>query len=176
MSVFRRIKTIVDSNINSFLDKAEDPEKLNRLMIAEMEEAAGRAENEVKKLEEEMEESGKRVEEAEKAISRWQKRAEMAIDKGQDDMAKEAVRLLKIYMEFLRLKRSLFLLDARNSQRKRKKWRKRSRKQRKGSFQCLGRKRRRRQRKRSLRRQLLVLRPALRRWKEGSTDLKDTES
>ena len=79
MSVFRRIKTIVDSNINSFLDKAEDPEKLNRLMIAEMEEAAVRAENEVKKLEEEMEESGKKVEEAEKAISRWQKRAEMKI-------------------------------------------------------------------------------------------------
>ena len=95
MSVFRRIKTIVDSNINSLLDKAEDPEKLNRLMIAEMEEAAVRAENEVKKLEEEMEESGKKVEEAEKAISRWQKRAEMAIDKGQDDMAKEAIRARK---------------------------------------------------------------------------------
>ena len=95
MSVFRRIKTIVDSNINSFLDKAEDPEKLNRLMIAEMEEAAVRAENEVKKLEGELEENGKRIEEAEKAISRWQKRAEMAIDKGQDDMAKEAIRARK---------------------------------------------------------------------------------
>ena len=95
MSVFRRIKTIVDSNINSLLDKAEDPEKLNRLMVAAMEEAAVRAENEVKKLEEEMEESGKKVEEAEKAVSRWQKRAEMAIDKGQDDMAKEAIRARK---------------------------------------------------------------------------------
>ena len=37
MSVFRRIKTIVDSNINSFLDKAEDPEKMLKLMMQEME-------------------------------------------------------------------------------------------------------------------------------------------
>ena len=101
MSVFKRIKDIVNSNINSLLDKTEDPEKMLKLMISEMDEAilnlkASTAANmaNLKSVE-------KRVDEAEKAVSRWQERAELAVVKGSDEMAKEAIKERKEAEEIL---------------------------------------------------------------------------
>ena len=101
MSVFKRIKDIVNSNINSLLDKTEDPEKMLKLMISEMDEAilnlkAGTAAKmaNLKSVE-------KRVDEAEKAVSRWQERAELAVVKGSDEMAKEAIKERKETEEIL---------------------------------------------------------------------------
>ena len=101
MSVFKRIKDIVNSNINSLLDKTEDPEKMLKLMISEMYEAilnlkASTAANmaNLKSVE-------KRVDEAEKAVSRWQERAELAVVKGSDKMAKEAIKERKEAEEIL---------------------------------------------------------------------------
>ena len=101
MSVFKRIKDIVNSNINSLLDKTEDPEKMLKLRISEMDEAilnlkASTAANmaNLKSVE-------KRVDEAEKAVSRWQERAELAVVKGSEEMAKEAIKERKANEELL---------------------------------------------------------------------------
>jgi phage shock protein A len=92
MGVFTRLRDIVTSNINAMLDAAEDPEKLIRLMVQEMEDTlievkancagaiAGR-----KKAE--------RAEAAARAaIAEWHDRAGLAIDRGREDLAREALR------------------------------------------------------------------------------------
>ena len=91
MGVFSRFMDIINSNINSILDHAEDPEKMIKLMINEMEDtiieiktncaAAIGAENTAKR----------KLAELEGLVDRWQKRAELAIEKGRDDLAREAL-------------------------------------------------------------------------------------
>ena len=101
MSIFKRIKDIVNSNINSLLDKAEDPEKMLKLMIGEMYEAIIKVKSDTAAKMANLKSVEKKVEEAEKAVSRWQERAELAIDKGSDEMAKEAIRERKVAEEIL---------------------------------------------------------------------------
>ena len=91
MGVFSRFMDIINSNINSLLDQAENPEKMIKLMINEMEDtiieiktncaAAIGAENTAKR----------KVAELEGLVERWQNRAELAISKGRDDLAREAL-------------------------------------------------------------------------------------
>jgi phage shock protein A len=91
MGVFTRFRDIVSSNINSMLDKAEDPEKMIKLMIHEMEDTlidlksscAGVIASR-KKIEKKLDEiTGKK--------DLWAERANMAVAKGRDNMAREAL-------------------------------------------------------------------------------------
>ncbi|MGN1164129.1 MAG: PspA/IM30 family protein [Candidatus Ornithospirochaeta sp.] len=91
MSIFTRFKDIVNSNINSLLDKAEDPEKMLRLMIAEMEDTVIDLKTTTAARMAEAIRVEKKMEEAKATVKRWQDRAELAIEKGKDDMAREAL-------------------------------------------------------------------------------------
>ena len=91
MGVFTRFRDIVSSNINSMLDKAEDPEKMIKMMIREMEDTIVELKSscagviaERKKLERKLDEISSR----EKI---WAERATMAVGKGRDDLAREAL-------------------------------------------------------------------------------------
>lgn len=91
MNVFSRFRDIINSNMNAMLDRAEDPEKMIRLMIQEMEDTlveikascagaiAGR-----KKVERQLDEARHRAE-------AWGSKAELAINKGREDLAREAL-------------------------------------------------------------------------------------
>ena len=91
MGIFTRFRDIVSSNINAMLDRAEDPEKLIRLMIREMEDtlvelktACAGVMAEAKKAERQRDEAGGR--------SRFlADKAELAVGKGRDDLAREAL-------------------------------------------------------------------------------------
>ena len=91
MSIFTRFKDIVNSNINSLLDKAEDPEKMLRLMIGEMEDTVIDLKTTTAARMAEAIRSEKKVDEANATVERWQARAELAIEKGKDDLAREAL-------------------------------------------------------------------------------------
>ena len=91
MGIFTRFRDIVGSNINSMLDRAEDPEKLIRLMIQEMEDtlielkaACAGVMAESKKIE-------RQLLTLEKRVGYWEDKANLAVNKGRDDLAKEAL-------------------------------------------------------------------------------------
>ena len=101
MSVFKRIKDIVNSNINSLLDKAEDPEKMMKLMISEIDKAIIDTKASTSGKMAALKSVEKRIADTEKAVSRWQERTELAIVKGSDEMAKEAIKERKANEELL---------------------------------------------------------------------------
>ena len=91
MGIFTRFRDIVSSNINAMLDRAEDPEKLIKLMIREMEDtlielkaACAGVIASRKKLQ-------RRLENVTVRKDQWQARANLAVDKGRDDLAREAL-------------------------------------------------------------------------------------
>ena len=91
MSIFTRFKDIVNSNINSLLDKAEAPEQMLRLMIGEMEDTVIDLKTTTAARMAEAIRSEKKVDGAKATVDRWQARAELAIEKGKDDLAREAL-------------------------------------------------------------------------------------
>jgi phage shock protein A len=91
MGIFTRFRDIVGSNISAMLDRAEDPEKLIRLMIREMEDtlvelksACAGVMAETKKVQRQRDEAGGRA-------RFWAEKAELAVRKGRDDLAREAL-------------------------------------------------------------------------------------
>ncbi len=91
MGIFTRIHDIISSNINTMLEKAEDPEKLVKLMIREMEDtlveikaSCAGAMATKKKIQRDIDIVKDRAE-------AWASKAQLAIDKGRDDLAREAL-------------------------------------------------------------------------------------
>jgi len=91
MGIFTRFRDIISSNLNAMLDKAEDPEKLIKLMIREMEDTLV----EIKTACAGVMASGKKVQrqlEGHSARAQyWEEKAELAVNKGRDDLAREAL-------------------------------------------------------------------------------------
>ena len=91
MGIFTRFADIVNSNLNSMLDRAEDPEKMLKLIIQEMEHTLVEVRTSSVKTIAEKKELKRHMAEAAKNISRWADKAELAISKGRDDLARAAL-------------------------------------------------------------------------------------
>jgi len=92
MSVFRRFSDVVNSNVSAMLDKAENPEKLVRMIIAEMETTLFDVRTESAKTISEKKEMQRQVKTMQEEIDLWQQRAEKALNKDRDDLAKQAIQ------------------------------------------------------------------------------------
>ncbi len=95
MGIFDRMGHVISSNVNSLLDKSEDPKKLLELNLDEMGEQLKRGHQDVISAVAEEKRLKKKVEEADAEVEKWDKRAELALKTGDEGLAREALKQKK---------------------------------------------------------------------------------
>jgi phage shock protein A len=99
MGIFTRFRDIISSNINVMLDKAEDPEKLIKLMIREMEDTLVEIKASCAGVMANSKKVQRQLDEVQSREKYWKEKSELAVNKGRDDLAREALVEKRAYSD-----------------------------------------------------------------------------
>lgn len=101
MGIFTRFRDIISSNINAMLDKAEDPEKLVKLMIHEIEDTLVELKASCAGVLAGKKKVQRQLGEVRSRVAYWEERALLAVNKGRDGLAREALKEKRRFAEMI---------------------------------------------------------------------------
>ena len=102
MALLERVSTLVRANLNDLIDKAEDPEKMIKQVILDMQNQLLQVKTQVAIAIADQHVLEKKQQENDEKTAEWVRKAEMAVDKKQDDLARVALERSVSYRSMAR--------------------------------------------------------------------------